>query len=108
MKKILALVSISIALSACGTIDNNMRPESSIKEKAAFALGMTHGETIKNIVIPSAMPGIISASLLALSRALGETMIVVMAAGLRPNLSWNPLEDMTTVTVTILLHRINT
>ena len=39
---------------------------------------MTHGETIKNIVIPSAMPGIISASLLALSRALGETMIVVM------------------------------
>jgi phosphate transport system permease protein len=48
------------------------------------------------------MPGIISASLLALSRALGETMIVVMAAGLRPNLSWNPLEDMTTVTVTIV------
>ena len=47
------------------------------------------------------MPGIIS-SLLALSRALGETMIVVMAAGLRPNLSWNPLEDMTTVTVTIV------
>ena len=59
-------------------------------------------QTIKNIVIPSAMPGIISASLLALSRALGETMIVVMAAGLRPNLSWNPLEDMTTVTVTIV------
>ena len=72
------------------------------QRKAAFALGMTHGETIKNIVIPSAMPGIISASLLALSRALGETMIVVMAAGLRPNLSWNPLEDMTTVTVTIV------
>lgn len=72
------------------------------QRKAAFGLGMTHGETIKNIVIPSAMPGIISASLLALSRALGETMIVVMAAGLRPNLSWNPLEDMTTVTVTIV------
>lgn len=72
------------------------------QRKAAFGLGMTHGETIKNIVLPSAMPGIISASLLALSRALGETMIVVMAAGLRPNLSWNPLEDMTTVTVTIV------
>ena len=38
----------------------------------------------------------------ALSKALGETMVVVMAAGLRPNLSWNPLEDMTTVTVTIV------
>jgi phosphate transport system permease protein len=72
------------------------------QRKAAFGLGMTHGETIKNIVLPSALPGIISASLLGLSKALGETMIVVMAAGLRPNLSWNPLEDMTTVTVTIV------
>ncbi|OCL84722.1 phosphate ABC transporter permease subunit PstC [Arcobacter porcinus] len=72
------------------------------QRKAAFALGMTQAETIRNIVIPSALPGIISAFLLALSRALGETMIVVMAAGLRPNLSINPLEDMTTVTVTIV------
>ncbi len=48
------------------------------------------------------MPGIISAVLLALSRAIGETMIVVMAAGLRPNLTWNPLEGMTTVTVRIV------
>lgn len=72
------------------------------QRKAAFGLGLTQAETIKNIVIPSALPGIISACLLALSRALGETMIVVMAAGLRPNLSINPLEDMTTVTVTIV------
>jgi phosphate transport system permease protein len=57
---------------------------------------------VKDIVLPTALPGIISASLLALSKALGETMVVVMAAGLRPNLSWNPLEDMTTVTVTIV------
>ena len=82
--------------------DDVIRAVPDSQRKAAFALGMTHGETIKNIVIPSAMPGIISASLLAISRALGETMIVVMAAGLRPNLSWNPLEDMTTVTVTIV------
>ena len=82
--------------------DDVIRAVPDSQRKAAFALGMTHGETIKNIVIPSAMPGIISASLLALSRALGETMIVVMAAGLRPNLSWIPLEDMTTVTVTIV------
>ncbi len=82
--------------------DDVIRAVPDSQRKAAFALGMTQSETIKNIVIPSAMPGIISASLLALSRALGETMIVVMAAGLRPNLSWNPLEDMTTVTVTIV------
>jgi phosphate transport system permease protein len=72
------------------------------QRKASLALGMTMSETIKAIVIPSALPGIISATLLGLSKALGETMIVVMAAGLRPNLSWNMLEDMTTVTVRIV------
>ena len=68
----------------------------------SFALGMTKAETIKYVVFPSALPGIIAAVLLGLSRAIGETMIVVMAAGLRPNLTWNPLEDMTTVTVKIV------
>lgn len=72
------------------------------QRKAALGLGMTEGETIMDIVIPSALPGIISASILGLSKALGETMIVVMAAGLRPNMTWNPLEDMTTVTVRIV------
>lgn len=68
----------------------------------SLALGMNKAETIKNVVLPSAMPGIIAATLLGISRALGETMIVVMAASLRPNLTWNPLEDMTTVTVKIV------
>lgn len=72
------------------------------QRKAALGLGMTQGETIKDIVLPSALPGIISACLLGFSKAIGETMIVVMAAGLRPNLSFNPFEDMTTVTVTIV------
>ena len=72
------------------------------QRKASLALGMTKGETIRFIVLPSALPGIISAILLGLSKAIGETMIVVMAAGLRPNLSLNPLEDMTTVTVRIV------
>lgn len=70
--------------------------------QGSLALGMTHAETIRHVVIPAALPGIISASLLAVSRALGETMIVVMAAGMRPNLTANPLEDMTTVTVRIV------
>ncbi|WP_158772787.1 phosphate ABC transporter permease subunit PstC [Cobetia sp. L2A1] len=70
--------------------------------QGSLALGMTHGETIRNVILPAALPGIISASLLAVSRALGETMIVVMAAGMRPNLTANPLEDMTTVTVRIV------
>ena len=69
----------------------------------SLALGMTKAETIKDIVIPSAMPGIISATLLAISKALGETMIVVMAAGMNANkFTINILEDMTTVTVQIV------
>jgi len=69
--------------------------------EGAYALGTTRAETIKHIVLPAAFPGILAASLLGVSRALGETMIVVMAAGLRPNMTINPLEDLTTVTVQI-------
>lgn len=70
--------------------------------QGALALGTTKGEMIRNVVLPTAMPGIIAASLLAVSRALGETMIVVMAAGMSPNLTANPLENVTTVTVSIV------
>jgi len=72
------------------------------QRKGSLALGLTMAETIKSVVLPAALPGLISASLLGVSRALGETMIVVMAAGLRPNLTMNILEDMTTVTVRIV------
>ena len=68
----------------------------------SLALGTTHSETIRHIVLPAALPGIVAAFLLGASRAIGETMIVVMAAGLRPNLTANPLEGMTTVTVKIV------
>ncbi|WP_349644382.1 phosphate ABC transporter permease subunit PstC [Campylobacter sp. RM16190] len=71
-------------------------------KEGALSLGLTKEESICFVVLPSAMPGIIGAFLLGLSRALGETMIVVMAASLRVNLSLNPLEDMTTVTVKIV------
>jgi len=70
--------------------------------EGSLALGTTMSETVKQVLLPAALPGIVSAFLLAVSRALGETMIVVMAAGLRPNLTWNPLEGMTTVTVRIV------
>jgi len=68
----------------------------------SLALGTTQSETIRHIVLPAALPGIVAAFMLAASRAIGETMIVVMAAGLRPNLTANPLEGMTTVTVKIV------
>lgn len=68
---------------------------------AAYALGSTKSETIKQVVLPAAMPGIVSALMLAISRAIGETMIVVMAAGLAGNLTFNPLQAVTTITVQI-------
>jgi phosphate transport system permease protein len=67
----------------------------------SYALGATKAETIKKVVLPAALPGIVSAFMLAISRAVGETMIVVMAAGLSGNLTFNPLEAVTTVTVQI-------
>jgi phosphate transport system permease protein len=67
----------------------------------SYAMGATHAETIKRVVLPAALPGIVSAFMLAISRAVGETMIVVMAAGLAGNLTFNPLEAVTTVTVQI-------
>jgi phosphate transport system permease protein len=67
----------------------------------SYALGATKSETIKNVILPAALPGIVSAFILATSRAIGETMIVVMAAGLAANLTFNPFAAVTTVTVQI-------
>lgn len=68
----------------------------------SLGLGATPSETIKRVVLPAALPGIVGGVLLAASRAIGETMIVVMAAGLAANLTINPLEAVTTVTVQIV------
>ncbi|MFM8749099.1 phosphate ABC transporter permease subunit PstC [Rhabdaerophilum sp.] len=67
----------------------------------SFGLGATKSETIKRVLLPAALPGIVSAFMLAISRAVGETMIVVMAAGLAANLTFNPLDAVTTFTVQI-------
>ena len=69
----------------------------------SYAVGATKSETIKQVVIPAALPGIIGSVLLAVSRAIGETMIVVMAAGLAANLTINPLESTTTITTQIVM-----
>ena len=69
----------------------------------SYAVGATKSETIKQVVIPAALPGIIGSVLLAVSRAIGETMIVVMAAGLAANLTINPLDSTTTITTQIVM-----
>ncbi|WP_299612845.1 phosphate ABC transporter permease subunit PstC [uncultured Tateyamaria sp.] len=68
----------------------------------SYGLGATKSETIKQVVLPAALPGIVGAILLAASRAIGETMIVVLGAGAAARLSMNPFEAMTTVTAKIV------
>lgn len=69
----------------------------------ALGLGSTRGEMVTKVVLPAAFPGLVGAFLLAISRAIGETMIVVMAAGVSAKLTANPLESVTTVTVQIVM-----
>jgi phosphate transport system permease protein len=66
------------------------------------ALGATQSETVKRVLIPAALPGIVGSFLLAVSRAIGETMIVLMAAGVAAKMTANPLDSVTTVTVQIV------
>ncbi|MFC4237223.1 phosphate ABC transporter permease subunit PstC [Thalassospira xianhensis] len=68
----------------------------------SYGLGATKSETIRHVILPAALPGVVGAVLLAVSRAIGETMIVVMAAGLAANMTVNPLQAVTTVTVQIV------
>ncbi|MBP8063110.1 MAG: phosphate ABC transporter permease subunit PstC [Brevundimonas sp.] len=68
----------------------------------SYAMGATKSETVKRVLLPAALPGVAGAMLLAMSRAIGETMIVTMAAGLAARVTLNPLDTVTTVTVQIV------
>ncbi|MBX3505344.1 MAG: phosphate ABC transporter permease subunit PstC [Parvibaculum sp.] len=70
--------------------------------EGSYGLGATQSETIKQVVLPAALPGVVGAVLLAASRAIGETMIVVLAAGIAANITLNPAESVTTITVKIV------
>ena len=69
----------------------------------SLAMGATKSETVTRVILPAALPGIVGALLLGISRAVGETMIVVMAAGQGANLTANPLESVTTITAQIVM-----
>ena len=85
----------SMADDSIAAVPNAMRDGS-------LAMGATKSETIKKILLPAALPGVVGGILLAVSRAIGETMIVVMAAGYSANLTANPFASITTVTVQIV------
>ncbi len=85
----------SMADDALTAVPNTMRDGS-------LAMGATRSETVIRVLVPAALPGIVAGVLLAISRAIGETMIVVMAAGLAAKLTINPFQSVTTVTVQIV------
>jgi len=97
-----AVMGIMIVPFISSLSDDVMNAVPQSLRDGAYALGATKSETIRQIVLPAALPGIAGAVLLAISRAIGETMIVVMAAGLAANLTLNPFAAVTTVTVQIV------
>jgi phosphate transport system permease protein len=82
--------------------DDALRAVPQSMREGSYALGATRAETITKVLMPAAIPGIMGGVLLAVSRAIGETMIVVMAAGLIATLTFNPLDSVTTTTVQIV------
>ncbi len=82
--------------------EDAMRAVPQALREGAYGLGANKFEVATRVVVPAALSGIVAASILAISRAVGETMIVTIAAGLQPNLSWNPLEAMEAMTAFIV------
>lgn len=82
--------------------DDALNAVPSAMRDGSLAIGATPSETVKRVLLPAALPGIVGGILLAVSRAIGETMIVVMAAGLAANLTLNPFDSVTTVTTQIV------
>jgi phosphate transport system permease protein len=82
--------------------DDSMAAVPGAMRDGSLAMGATKSETIQRVLFPAALPGIVAGVMLAVSRAIGETMIVVMAASQAANLTANPLEPISTVTVQIV------
>ena len=82
--------------------DDSIAAVPSAMRDGSLAMGATKSETIKRVLLPAALPGIVAGVMLAISRAIGETMIVVMAAGAAASLTLDPLDSMTTVTFQIV------
>jgi phosphate transport system permease protein len=70
--------------------------------EASYAMGATRFQTSVRVVFPAALSGVASAYVLGFSRAIGETMVVAIAAGMQPNLTFNPLQPAATITAYIV------
>jgi phosphate transport system permease protein len=97
-----SVIGIMIIPFISSLSDDALRAVPQALRDGSLAMGATRRETVTRVVLPAALPGIMGGILLAVSRAIGETMIVVMAAGLMATLTLNPLDSVTTVTVQIV------
>src|SRR5690606_32194341 len=92
------VVGIMIIPMVCSLAEDAMSAVPRSLRDGAYALGATRFEVALKIVVPAAFSGIVSSAVLAFSRAIGETMIVTLAAGSTPNLTFNPLDSIQTMT----------
>jgi len=97
-----AVMGVMIIPFVSSMADDSLAAVPQAMRDGSFALGATPSETIRRVLVPAALPGVVGGVLLAVSRAIGETMIVVMAAGLAANLTLNPFASVTTVTTQIV------
>jgi phosphate transport system permease protein len=96
------VIGIMIVPSVSSVSEDAMRAVPVHLREGAFALGATPMQTALRVVFPSALSGITAAYILGISRAIGETMVVAIAGGMQPTLTWNPLEPAATMTTYIV------
>jgi phosphate transport system permease protein len=92
------VIGIMIIPYIASLSEDAMRAVPKYMREGSYAMGATRFQTATRVVVPGALSGIAAAYILAISRAVGETMVVAVAAGLQPNLTWNPMESAATIT----------
>ena len=92
------VIGIMIIPYVASVSEDAMRSVPNYMREGSYAMGATRFQTATRVVVPGALSGIAAAYILGISRAVGETMVVAVAAGLQPNLTWNPMESAATIT----------
>jgi phosphate ABC transporter membrane protein 1, PhoT family (TC 3.A.1.7.1) len=96
------VMGIMIIPTVSSIAEDAMRAVPMSLREGAYAMGSTRFQTATRVVVPAAFSGIMAAYILGISRAVGETMILAVAAGMQPNLTWNPMEPAATITAFIV------
>jgi phosphate transport system permease protein len=96
------VIGIMIIPYVSSVSEDAMRAVPMSLREGSYAMGATRFQTAVNVVFPAAVSGVVAAFILGISRAVGETMVVAIAAGQQPNLTWNPTESAATITAYIV------